>query len=116
MRRWSSLVAAAVALGSLVVGCSNSGAGFSEACSSNSDCGDGMICPAGGQAKGICTADCTDDNDGLCEAKFGNNTICHADNVCVISCEDGEACPSDTYCYTGSQPAYCALTGYDPNL
>ncbi len=77
----------------------STGANLGAACTSNANCGGGLICATassgmlggGGPAKGLCTADCTNDTS-VCQ-NFGFNAVCldygGGASFCVESCAFG---------------------------
>lgn len=104
-----------LAIGTIVGACSSdssssgsNGAGFAQACTIDSDCKAGLICPCDpkkicpdvGPDIGLCTIACTEDSQ--CEAKFGA-AFCHVDfGLCVASCSNGKECPAGTVCNSGT--------------
>ena len=75
---------------------------LAEACSSPSDCGDGLTCYQGDNdlLVGLCTVECYNDN-AICH-RFTEQSACPAAGLCVRFCDpDLNDCPPGAHCTGG---------------
>ncbi len=87
------------------LGCGSPGGDYGDACGRSSDCQDGLLCPASGPYQGHCTIMC--DLPDPCPIRFGADSFCHVQYVCVSRCSTSSQCPAGMRCETAYTPDYC---------
>jgi hypothetical protein len=100
------MLAAVVLYVGVLAGCAAGECGSAEdergslgmACSSDGQCGDGLVCDRTDPLLGLCTRSCSDTRD--CQREFGLGSFCIGANRCVRECFEDEQCLSGTACDT----------------